>query len=283
MGQLGFSPENTAIENDSSATCLCTLKIDQAGQYVASSFALSSFALAIGSLAHAGSIGAKLDVSELEEIQTVISSKLLDVQEDEAPPPLSRKELNDIFALSCEKTMIEIETSLWSRRKEQHANKAGEFPTLDPSTELMQSFYLKNLARIKRAFTDNVDNYVQAMIEEGPNRIQINTDVAQIQRCLVFSLGAWPSQYSPSLMQQIGINLATSGGQTVFSVNRLPGTGKTVLLKEIVASNIVQRTIMMDEYDTPDQAFQKESTINTFSNPTTNYLPTVSSWLLGLV
>jgi hypothetical protein len=44
-------------------------------------------------LAHAGSIGAKLDASELEEIQTGINSKLLGVQEDEAPSSLCHRKI----------------------------------------------------------------------------------------------------------------------------------------------------------------------------------------------
>jgi ATPase subunit of ABC transporter with duplicated ATPase domains len=89
--------------------------------------------------------------------------------------------------------------------------------------------------------TDTVDNYVQAMIREKSNRIQIDTDVEQTQHCLraeAFPLSVWPSQYSPSLMQRIGINLATSGEQEAFSVNGPPGTGKTTLLKEIEAKEI---------------------------------------------
>lgn len=263
LEQLGLTPEETIIENDSSITCLCALKIDQDGQYVAGSFALSSFVWAIGSLANAGSIGAKLDASELDGIQTTINKKLLNNIEDETAPPICQKELNDILALSLEKAMIApnlIEASLWSRRKEQYANKTGEFPTLDPATELMQSFYLKDLVKIKAKTTDNVRNYVQAMTNKDLNRIQIDTDVAKMQNCLraeAFPLGVWPSENSPSLMQQIGINLAISGEQAIFSVNGPPGTGKTTLLKEIVASNIVQRAIVMDGYDTPDCAFKK--------------------------
>ena len=57
-------------------------------------------------------------------------------------------------------------------------------------------------------------------------------------------LGKWPSRYMPALMQQIAINIAISNRQrgifeesgNVFSVNGPPGTGKTTLLKEIIAN-----------------------------------------------
>lgn len=43
-------------------------------------------------------------------------------------------------------------------------------------------------------------------------------------------------------MQQIAINIAISEKdrkEKIFSVNGPPGTGKTTLLKEIIASNVV--------------------------------------------
>lgn len=76
-------------------------------------------------------------------------------------------------------------------------------------------------------------------------------------------LGKWPSRFMPALMQQIAVNLAIGKGDSelygmngkVFSVNGPPGTGKTTLLKEIVVSNIIERAILLAEYNKPDDAF----------------------------
>lgn len=55
----------------------------------------------------------------------------------------------------------------------------------------------------------------------------------------------WPSPYSPVLMQQMAINLATRVSspykQPVFSVNGPPGTGKTTLLKDVIAQKVFER------------------------------------------
>ena len=74
-------------------------------------------------------------------------------------------------------------------------------------------------------------------------------------------LGKWPSRFMPALMQQIAVNLATDEENTmpVFSVNGPPGTGKTTLLKEIIVSNIVEKSILLAEYEDPDQAFNDHS------------------------
>ena len=75
-------------------------------------------------------------------------------------------------------------------------------------------------------------------------------------------LGKWPSRFSPAFMQQTAINLAIKKGKTplfqengeVFSVNGPPGTGKTTLLKEIIVSNIVERSALLAQYEDPEEA-----------------------------
>ncbi len=76
-------------------------------------------------------------------------------------------------------------------------------------------------------------------------------------------LGKWPSRYMPAFMQQAAINLSLgkfkeSQGREIgriFSVNGPPGTGKTTLLKEIIVSNIVDRAILLSQYEKADDAF----------------------------
>ncbi len=75
-------------------------------------------------------------------------------------------------------------------------------------------------------------------------------------------LGKWPSRYMPALMQQVAVNLARPNSNTskkvgkIFSVNGPPGTGKTALLKEIIASNVVEKAKLLSQYEQPDSAFQ---------------------------
>lgn len=71
-------------------------------------------------------------------------------------------------------------------------------------------------------------------------------------------LGKWPSKFMPSLMQQLAVNLSwrpSSDNLPIFSVNGPPGTGKTTLLKEIVAGNVVERACLLAQYEDPDDAF----------------------------
>ena len=76
-------------------------------------------------------------------------------------------------------------------------------------------------------------------------------------------MGKWPAGFMPALMQQVAVNLAIQNGDAeipVFSVNGPPGTGKTTLLKEIVANNIVERAKLLAKYvEDPDKLFEQQS------------------------
>ena len=71
--------------------------------------------------------------------------------------------------------------------------------------------------------------------------------------------GKWPSNYGLRLMQQVDVNAFLCDDskyhQSLFSVNGPPGTGKTTLLKDIIAAIVVERAIQMCEFDMPDEAF----------------------------
>jgi hypothetical protein len=271
LDSLNLCAEGETMERDSSSVCLCALKVDEAGAYVANSFVISGFVWAVCKLIETGSFSTKLNISELEKLQEDIDQKLIN-DAGESHSPISKDILHSIYKFVCEKinmkqSLFDFNKDLWSREKIQYANKNGEFPPLDPSTELLSSYYLEDMKKVLKSPTSKIKRYVQSMEPRNEvRRIQIDIDVLQMRHwssAEYFPLGAWPSRYSPSLMQQMGINLAISGEQDIFSINGPPGTGKTTLLKEIVASNVVQRAIVMASYDSPEDAFNKRE----FENP----------------
>lgn len=80
-------------------------------------------------------------------------------------------------------------------------------------------------------------------------------------------LGKWPSKYPLSLMQQAAVNMTVGRewgkegfpANDIVSVNGPPGTGKTTLVKDVIAANVVQKARLLAEYETPDDAFEKVS------------------------
>lgn len=66
-------------------------------------------------------------------------------------------------------------------------------------------------------------------------------------------------------MQQTAVNLQIkSNGNTgnVFSVNGSPGMGKNTLLKENIVNNIVERAVLLADYEKIDDAFENHSFVN---------------------
>ena len=71
--------------------------------------------------------------------------------------------------------------------------------------------------------------------------------------------GKWPSKNQPFLMQQVAINLALHTDQAILAVNGPPGTGKTTLLREIVADHVVKRAWHLARCKKPDDLFVKKT------------------------
>ena len=99
----------------------------------------------------------------------------------------------------------------------------------------------------------------------------VNSDHGELLRYLQYildvekaPLGKWPSEFSPSLTQQIAINNMVSiierkdgfDEKNIFSVNGPPGTGKTTLLKEIIVHCIIEKANVLAQLNDPEQAFK---------------------------
>lgn len=98
-------------------------------------------------------------------------------------------------------------------------------------------------------------------------------------------IGKWPSRFMPAFMQQAAINFGISKGQseifdksgTIFSVNGPPGTGKTTLLKELVASGIIEKAKKLVQYADPDKAFLKHQFLQG-EKPNGGYSKYIPQW-----
>lgn len=145
---------------------------------------------------------------------------------------------------------------------------------VNSSYRILPSFYAKDLENIQTHCSttdDKIIDFITALDPSCPTppRCEVANDVTQMQEALSvdrYPKGLWPSQHTPSLMQQISINLATTTNDPVFAINGPPGTGKTTLVKEIIASNVVERAIFLSELSKPDDGFEKK-TFGSHSRP----------------
>lgn len=143
-------------------------------------------------------------------------------------------------------------------------------------SQLSRSFYSEDLSMISRHFDMSLplsgmrlevfdyitDRYQQSVgsYKRTHKHIDIRSNKKELESILDvsnISLSKWPSMFKPALMQQVAINYMTKEDSTqhIFSVNGPPGTGKTTLLKEIIAHNIVERAQKLSEYTQSDDAF----------------------------
>lgn len=126
----------------------------------------------------------------------------------------------------------------------------------EDETSDFSSFYLDEIESVQKNYknNENVIKYTTSLLAGNQKRIMIDSDVCAMKKWLEvdrFPMAKYPSKFSPTLMQQIAINIAISEKdrrEKIFSVNGPPGTGKTTLLKEIIASNVVQLAEVLIEY-----------------------------------
>ncbi|MCL2087394.1 MAG: ATP-binding protein [Oscillospiraceae bacterium] len=259
-------PEETSDE-----LCLIGLKITQLGSYEPDSLRISPFVWCTSRYCHRLPITRNDYDNEMSELAKIISGK----------ENICQADLDNFYNLVCKKYSINAVLDgymAYYRYADGDALENNESKE-DNFSELFSGFYEADLNLVKQRFplaSDAFRNYITSLLvsENGytyrnqPDR-DIRKDKALIKEWLSLEkapLGKWPSKHSPSLMQQIAINIAisdeTANQNPIFSVNGPPGTGKTTLLKEIIASNIVQRAILLAEYKEADDAFKPKGFID---------------------
>jgi hypothetical protein len=135
-----------------------------------------------------------------------------------------------------------------------------------PEALLLNSFFLDDLGRAA-ALVDSghvptgLRRYLA--IETPAQTFDLLTDKAALERALAPASmpGArWPGPGGHPLvtLQQAAVNLARTElaeGEGSLAVNGPPGTGKTTLLRDIVAACVLDRAVAMAAFDEPAQAF----------------------------
>ncbi|MGH0238043.1 DEAD/DEAH box helicase [Sinorhizobium meliloti] len=157
---------------------------------------------------------------------------------------------------------------------------------------ILNSFYLEDLERaiaIVRGgdVPETLRQYLTPVADEGRLDLYSEAGRAALLEALHprhVNRGRWPSEphHAMSLMQQFAINAAGSlddGG--LFSVNGPPGTGKTTLLRDVIADNVVKRARMLAELPHPQSAFQGRSKTISFADGTTASISILIPGLTG--
>ncbi|WP_374943110.1 helicase [Sphingomonas sp.] len=133
-----------------------------------------------------------------------------------------------------------------------------------PDALLLNSFFLKDLGKAAALFAkgeapDTLKRFLGA-IPPGTRRDLLDDQdaIEAVVAPACFPSARWPGpgRHPLVLMQQAAVNLATAQKPgEILAVNGPPGTGKTTLLRDVVAPLVTARAGVMADFDDPEQAF----------------------------
>lgn len=148
--------------------------------------------------------------------------------------------------------------------------KSNEEEDSNESSFCQMDFYTRDLETIINADLKD-DSLLSNIIysKENKNRQKIDDNKEFLEEITLpknMPIGKWPSKFNPSLMQAVAINISTSKDYTpnIFSVNGPPGTGKTTLLKEIIADTIVKKAEIIADLNSTDLEIMKTNTTKSY-------------------
>lgn len=135
-----------------------------------------------------------------------------------------------------------------------------------PEVSLLNSFYLRDLSKASslaksKSMPMGLRRYLG--MDSPKNSIDLLNDREALKAAVtphMMPAVRWPAKGSHPLvlLQQAAVNLTRSelaGTEGIIAINGPPGTGKTTLLRDLVAACILDRAAAMVNFVVPDQAF----------------------------
>ncbi|MFD9374116.1 AAA domain-containing protein [Streptomyces sp. NPDC059999] len=158
--------------------------------------------------------------------------------------------------------VIRVRSRLVHRPKDLRTKVAAAAPFLN-------SLLPPDLARVSAAVGKGIGPVLEAYLTELDSvAVGARTDLRRERGVVLEGVapdlvpaGRWPApaEHPLALSQQFAVNrmladrAGTEGG--MFSVNGPPGTGKTTMLRNLVAALVVERAAVLATFDRPGQAF----------------------------
>ncbi|MBA2780675.1 DEAD/DEAH box helicase [Billgrantia kenyensis] len=173
-------------------------------------------------------------------------------------------------AMSTLDTRLESACQDSTTGQESPAPSDDELPSIN-EIAILNSFFIRDLETVitqaktkglapgsplARYLQGECDRHPDLLLPEGRSLLMRNLATERMPA------GRWPGEdaHSMSLMQQFAINtideeLAETG---LYSVNGPPGTGKTTMLRDLVARNVVKRAKVLASLSSPEAAFGED-------------------------
>ena len=251
------------VDGDGGESFIFTFKIDGDKKYKEESFVISKFAyILLKNIISKNYDDIEYEIKKFNEnIEIDLKSyENYNVENIKKITSLILKELN-IDNLDEKILKKAFYLKLFNSNEEDENNESSFF---------QMDFYTKDLETIAKAnLKDNslLSNIIYSKVNKNRQKIDDNKEfLEEITLPKNMPIGKWPSKYNPSLMQAAAINICTSKDYSpnIFSVNGPPGTGKTTLLKEIIADTIVKKAKIIADLNSIDLEVIKTNTTESY-------------------
>ena len=258
-----------------------SIGVDAKGYYIKDSLAVSMLPFALGQLKEdiKGAQWQQNFDMQVANIQQYLTRFFIDDHENPVVLEWSALvQINKYIAATFDWTQ-EVSESLFYTT----------FPKRQPQNKdaaIVNSHFIKDLEDIldtpDKYWPKALKQYLSgALNERAQDQVDVNQrkDVIQERVNLdCYPDGCWPSEYTLSLMQQFAVNhvintmSAERPSERIYSVNGPPGTGKTTLLKDIIAANIVNKAKAQSAIKNPQDVYSEHEEIG-FRDPKKQPLP----------
>ena len=259
--------------------CYASLKLDENGKYINGSFGISTLPWALGQLEKN-----KIKSNNWEKDFNNIKNELFEYIELNFKETITNADgtIEKISRILNNNQLLQFQDKIekvcnWSikPKKEIYVKRIEKFKSKkskasEPNSDILNSFFIKDLEKVISNYSEKTiskafKQYLDGCSNQKTERIDVSKSIQKLKETLSpqnMPDGCWPSEYTLSLMQQFSVNtifneLSNENQSGLFSVNGPPGTGKTTLLRDIIAPIIVNRAKELYKIANPVDAFEK--------------------------
>ncbi len=237
--------------------------VDEHGHVYRRSIVLSACSWAVGRVIHhepLSAIRGPGNISRAFADRLEIEWDGAEDRPEKSVHPVTERALRQFLTLAQAEAGIDGVPLLRSDRIRVSTRQVSASDERPPDVDFLNSFYLDELARVSAAVDSGNSSPPLSQFLRSTDRRPDRIDTELLTGATLGLLhvdrlpsGRWPTppQIRNSLGQQIAINrsLMAERDEPLMSVNGPPGTGKTTLLTEVIAAQIVSRAQVLAGYE----------------------------------